>query len=892
MRMKNRKAISFFLLVLFSGIGIFFLAPTVHASFADTMGNIVGGLIGIIISALGVILALVIKVLVIVAQYSDFIDSAAVSNGWKIVRDLCNMFFVLVLLIIAFATILKIENYSYKKYLPKLILMAILINFSKTICGLLIDFAQVIMLTFVNAFKDVAGGNLISNLGITDVMTLAKNSKDVGFWAIISAYVLGLIYVLIALVVIVTMLAMLVMRIVMIWIYVVLSPAAYLFSAFPGGQKYASQWWDEFTKNLIVGPVLAFFIWLSFISLQGVDQVPGFASDTSTAAGLAGDMNIDTSSATDKNPDGTPFAASKASTPGVLIKFVIGIGMLIGGLKVSQQIGGAAGSIAGKGMTAIQKGTVFAGKGALGAAGWVGRQADTAQMWAQKKTAGKFGHENYKPKSLNISSIKEGFKQSREEKMQKYKNLYGGAANNWHDSFNKYSDLRQYGSIRKSEKHQAKDNESAEELESENAILQRRKSYVGLGGKEYSDKRNDLIDTKDQIIDSYITSAPKRLKTDTEKKQWAEEQYDEDLKHVESVDAEKPIADLEEQVASNQQKVEKLRDVRWQVAGKGVGLNKSYRYEPVYGSSGDKENQKKEEQAMSSRTGEDNFALVSELIKASNENDSTKIACAFKLLAKNNDLNEALKDNRIANLMTKNNGILEHLAKKGTFGSNANNDQSIKAIKEDYSSNRVTPAYLQALAQGMFDKAGANPDLAARYANDIGHTAFANGNGIAYAMADGNASSGKYEFSELDYKNGKLNTSDARKAATTGKFNTMESQTKMRMLHPDTLISEDVDGRATGITDDGLSVLRNTNSHDLGQINRMRPDVIKKIGNSKKAMKDLINLVFALEAEGNADQAKNIKYFANYIQQKKEGKGLKDAGNFEQEFETLKEMYV
>lgn len=369
MRMKNRKTISLLLLVLFSGIGIFFLVPTVHAqgglgaAISDTMGNIVGGIIGLLISALGVILALVIKVLVIVAQYSDFIDSAAVTAGWKIVRDLCNMFFVLVLLIIAFATILKIENYSYKKYLPKLILMAILINFSKTICGLLIDFSQVIMLTFVNAFKDVAGGNLITNLGIIDVLTIAKSSSDVGFWAIISAYVLGLIYVLIALVVIVTMLAMLVMRIVMIWIYVVLSPAAYLFSAFPGGQKYASQWWDEFTKNLIVGPVLAFFIWLSFISLQAPGALSGFNSDNSTAASLGGTMGIDTSSATDKNPDGTPFAASSASTPGVLIKFVIGIGMLIGGLKVSQQIGGAAGSIAGKGMAAIQKGTAFAGKG-------------------------------------------------------------------------------------------------------------------------------------------------------------------------------------------------------------------------------------------------------------------------------------------------------------------------------------------------------------------------------------------------------------------------------------------------------------------------------------------------------------------------------------------------
>ena len=66
------------------------------------------------------------------------------------------MFFVVVLLIIALATILNQEKYSYKTWLPKLILMAVLINFSKMICGLIIDVAQVVMMTFVNAFKDVS----------------------------------------------------------------------------------------------------------------------------------------------------------------------------------------------------------------------------------------------------------------------------------------------------------------------------------------------------------------------------------------------------------------------------------------------------------------------------------------------------------------------------------------------------------------------------------------------------------------------------------------------------------------------------------------------------------------------------------------------------------------
>lgn len=382
---KNKKKIFSFFLFLFVGGGIFFLVPSAHAQLtaANWPAEIIGGLIGWIISAFGLILVLVMKALVLVAQYSNFIGSPAVENGWKMVRDVCNMFFVLVLLIIAFATILKIENYSYKKWLPKLIMMAILINFSKTICGLLIDFAQVVMLTFVNAFKDIAAGNLITNLGITDILTLAQTSKTIGFWEIIGSYVLGLIYILIALVVIVTMLAMLVMRIVMIWIYVVLSPAAYLLSAFPGGQKYASQWWSEFSKNLIVGPVLAFFIWLSFTSLQAQTSVEfntDFKVVDSDASAIAGEAGI--------SPNGADTTGTTASTPGVFIKFIIAIGMLIGGLKISQEIGGAAGGIAGKGMAKLQQGAAFVGKKSKEGAKALGGTA--AMMTVGSKTGKKF----------------------------------------------------------------------------------------------------------------------------------------------------------------------------------------------------------------------------------------------------------------------------------------------------------------------------------------------------------------------------------------------------------------------------------------------------------------------------------------------------------------------
>jgi len=370
MKIKNKKKIFPYLLTIFLAAGLFLLAAPVSAS--NWAADVIGGLLGLIIGGLGLILALVMQALVAVAQYSNFIHAPAITNGWVVVRDVCNMFFVLILLIIAFATILKVENYSYKKWLPKLILMAILINFSKTICGLLIDFAQVVMLTFVNAFKDMAAGNLVTSLGIQDILTLADNSEDVGFWEIIGAYLLGLIYIIVALVVVVTMLAMLVMRIVMIWIYVVLSPAAYLMSAFPGGQKYASQWWSEFSKNLIVGPVLAFFIWLSFVSLQAQNISGDFPTSNSSTSQVASEVGI--SGPGGSSASSSALAASQASTPGVFIKFIIAIGMLIGGLKISQEIGGAAGGIAGKGMGTISKGAMFAGGLATGALAFGGKK--------------------------------------------------------------------------------------------------------------------------------------------------------------------------------------------------------------------------------------------------------------------------------------------------------------------------------------------------------------------------------------------------------------------------------------------------------------------------------------------------------------------------------------
>ncbi len=59
----------------------------------------------------------------------NFTSNTMIVQGWTVVRDVCNLFFLLVLLFIALCTILKIEKYHAKKTLLMLIIMGLLINF-------------------------------------------------------------------------------------------------------------------------------------------------------------------------------------------------------------------------------------------------------------------------------------------------------------------------------------------------------------------------------------------------------------------------------------------------------------------------------------------------------------------------------------------------------------------------------------------------------------------------------------------------------------------------------------------------------------------------------------------------------------------------------------------
>lgn len=328
-----RKIFPWFIsaLILFFPIGVF-------ASTASEMGIKIALMIGwlfyiLFIVPIGLLLGVLLEFMIKLTEFNTFVNSQAVQIGWVLVRDVANLFFVVILLAIAFSTILQYESYNYKRLLPKLLLMALLINFSKMFAGMIIDFSNVVMNFFAQPFQGAGYGTFLKGLKLDELLKLnqvAGAPQDVGepsqLFPIIAGVIIVTIILSITLLVVLTFVVILVVRIVAFWVLIILSPLAFLMGVLPSTQRWWQRWWQELSKYAIVGPVLAFFLWLTFSLLNG--QVL-----EKNLEGLAvGDF---------QNPGGTVVTDLS-----FLSLYIVAIVFLLTALKVSQELGvGGAGIV-------------------------------------------------------------------------------------------------------------------------------------------------------------------------------------------------------------------------------------------------------------------------------------------------------------------------------------------------------------------------------------------------------------------------------------------------------------------------------------------------------------------------------------------------------------------
>ncbi len=226
-------------------------------------------------------------------------NNSFVVEGWGIIRDFCNIFFIFVLLYVAFSTILGLGHSKPKEMIVNVVIIGLLINFSLFTAQVIIDTSNILARVFYNsdAVKvtkdgvDQAGANgvipisasivskvdpqqLIINSSRVSVLNKAtgeeasagnKNST-LGVGGFILITLLASAVNVVGFIVFLMVGIMLVSRVIGLWFAMIFAPLAFFSYTVPQMQGMSmvgwKHWWPETIKLAFLAPIFIFFLYL------------------------------------------------------------------------------------------------------------------------------------------------------------------------------------------------------------------------------------------------------------------------------------------------------------------------------------------------------------------------------------------------------------------------------------------------------------------------------------------------------------------------------------------------------------------------------------------------------------------------------------------------------
>ena len=268
-----------------------------YFSMATCVSNIFYVIIYIISFIAGFFIAVALWLIEVMLQFNmTVVNTSIVQSGYSITLGIANLGFVLGIIIVALATILRRETYGIKSILWKIVVMAIFVNFALVIAAPILNFANGLTMYFVNALPggtnsttgSGGGGafkgfdNLSSGIagifqpqrlvtpenasttfsqavnGATQSVAGAFGTTLAGFAGLVmSVITLGLM-----LVVLIVFFVLLLIRYVYLVVLLIVAPLAWMSWVFPKTSKYWSQWWDKFIAQAFFPVFVMFFMYL------------------------------------------------------------------------------------------------------------------------------------------------------------------------------------------------------------------------------------------------------------------------------------------------------------------------------------------------------------------------------------------------------------------------------------------------------------------------------------------------------------------------------------------------------------------------------------------------------------------------------------------------------
>ncbi|MFA5355209.1 MAG: hypothetical protein WC302_00505 [Candidatus Paceibacterota bacterium] len=276
--------------------GLFDVFTSILDGLGERTGPMFASILTIFIFYLGGLFALLTSTNLLesfVAQQGQWMQNLGpmTEAGWNFTVGLSNMLLILIFIVIAFGFILKIEKIQAKKALPRLIMVAVLLNFSWVFVKMLVDISHVIYNTVLPgqslfwSAMDVfftSSGVFVSNFVIWGATQAAAWAVPIGnsflqtvfaitfsavflpnivTWALQAFffYALSLMFF--------TFAFLFAARVFIIQILAILSPLAFLSLILDQTKSFWKQWFNTLLEWLLLGIYFLFFLNLGFGAL-------------------------------------------------------------------------------------------------------------------------------------------------------------------------------------------------------------------------------------------------------------------------------------------------------------------------------------------------------------------------------------------------------------------------------------------------------------------------------------------------------------------------------------------------------------------------------------------------------------------------------------------------
>lgn len=378
--------------------------------FSDIPGNILSFFAILFLSLASAILAIVGVVFnwVVLRTVFQFGEYFGTSDGmlvaWGVMRDISNIGLLFGFIFMGVLLILNVDGgghghgggISARKAIPRLIIFAVLINFSLFTSQAVIDVAN----AFASTFSNLAGtecntattgsdltvaqtdeacanvgisGKIIAAAGITSIFDLGSElTSNTGSGASIP-YAITLIcltiFVLVTAIVLLAGAILLCIRVVVLSLLMVTSPIGFAGMVIPGLSGIASKWWHTLMSQAFFAPV---FLLLIFISIKLTEGLMG--ENTSLAAAVTGNAGN-----------------TSAGNLQVVMVFFIVTGFMIGSLMAASKMGAMGASFAtGFAQKAVTYPFAVTGRSTIGAGSAGAMRAYEAAMGRARNSQNRF----------------------------------------------------------------------------------------------------------------------------------------------------------------------------------------------------------------------------------------------------------------------------------------------------------------------------------------------------------------------------------------------------------------------------------------------------------------------------------------------------------------------